>query len=350
MSRRSSRHRPEWQALEGRFCPSLTGAAAHVVPVERLDSYAVGRHDQILADVAAGRDGIVFLGDSITDFFGRATGSSVWINRIAPLGGADFGVAGDTAENLLWRIENGELAGHPKLAVVNIGTNDLGYGSSVDDTITALQAVVEEIQTISPGTQILLMGLFPRGASATDPLRLEINAVNAALQQWAPTVGVGFVNIDPELTSADGTLVSADFFADNIHPNASGYEVWADAIEGLLVDVSVSGSPPWNTATTSAPPSTTTTSANTTAVASDGGVAGVTHDSNVWYYQADNDGAGRGSWSALNAPGNVVAVVSSTSPAGAPSSSPSSSTARSGSMTILRARGATPEGTSSGAR
>ena len=185
MSRKPSRHQPRWEVLEGRLCPAVTGAAAYVVPVERLDSYALQRYTEDLSEVASGQDGIVFLGDSITDFFANAAGASVWASRIAPLGAADFGVASDTAEDLLWRIEHGELAGDPKLAIVNIGINDLAHGASVNYTVAAIQAVVEEIQTISPGTEVLLMGLFPIGTSAADPLRLEAEAVDGALAAWA---------------------------------------------------------------------------------------------------------------------------------------------------------------------
>src|SRR5262249_29721498 len=156
MNRSASRRRLEWEALEGRLCPAVTGAAAYVQPVQRTDSYAVQQYNNALIQVAGGEDQIVFLGDSITDYFGNTIGSSVWNSEIAPLRADDFGVSGDSAENLLWRVENGEVAGDPKLAVVEIGTNDLSYGYSVNYTVAAVQAVVEEIQTISPGTEILL--------------------------------------------------------------------------------------------------------------------------------------------------------------------------------------------------
>ena len=56
----------------------------------------------------------------------------VWVaglgSRRRAAGAADFGVGSDQTQNVLWRLLNGELGGHPKVAVVMIGTNDLGYG------------------------------------------------------------------------------------------------------------------------------------------------------------------------------------------------------------------------------
>ena len=296
MTRLGPSRRLEWDNLESRLCPAVTGAASLVVPVGRTDSYAVQRHAQDLASVSSGQDGIVFLGDSITDFFASGAGASVWSSEVAPLGAADFGVAGDTAENLLWRVENGELAGSPKLVVLNIGTNDLGYGASVNYTVAAIQAVVEEIQTLSPSTQIELMGLFPRGASAIDPLRLEIAQVNAQLASWAPQAGVSFLNIDAQLVAADGTI-SADFLADNVHPNAAGYQVWDNAIEALLQQTYKGES-----------------AASTTLVASNGGGAGVTKDGAVWYYGAGLPAGTNTSqplWMRLGMLGGVVSLVAS---------------------------------------
>lgn len=300
MNRPRPRRRPDWDLLETRLHPAVTGAASLVPAVQRTDSYAVQRHAADRASVASGQDGIVFLGDSITDYFATGAGASIWSSQIAPLGVADFGVAGDTAENLLWRVQDGEMAGHPRLVVLNIGTNDLGNGDSVNYTVAAIQAVVEEIQTISPDTQIELMGLFPRGATASDPLRTEIAQVNTQLAKWAPLVGASFLNIDAQLIAADGTI-SADFVSDNVHPNAAGYQVWDNAIQSLLQETYRSES------------------SSMTVVASDGGVAGITKDGAVWYNGPglpSGTNTGQVQWTRLGTLGGVDSLVASSNLAG----------------------------------
>jgi lysophospholipase L1-like esterase len=244
--------RIEWDILESRRCPSLTvPSAAADQPVEHLDPQSVAEHTIDLAAVAAGQaSNVVFLGDSITQFFQQKAGASVWSSRIAPLGAADLGVAGDTTNNLLWRLENGELAGQPRVAVLMIGTNNLGYlGESVDQTVAGIEADIAAIHSISPGTEILLNGLFPRGLP-TDQLRAEVLAVNAQLSNLAGSLGVIYSNPGANLVTADGSL-GPNVLTDLLHPNASGYEIWADGDVNTIREM-------LSTSTTTAPVATTT--------------------------------------------------------------------------------------------
>lgn len=51
----------------------------------------------------------------------------------APLGVANYGIAADRTEHVLWRIENGEVEGlNPRLIVLEIGTNNLGIVRNQD--------------------------------------------------------------------------------------------------------------------------------------------------------------------------------------------------------------------------
>ena len=210
--------------------------AAEPFPVERPE--ALGLHDAILGQVAAGRDDVAFFGDSITDRFLNGVGAAVWWNELAPIGAADFSVPADLAANLLWRVENGEVAGRPKAAVVEIGTNNLAIGDSVAYTEWTIEVIVQAITALSPSTRVILMGILPRG-TPTDPIRQEIAQVNADLAAWAVRQpGLTFVDIGPELTAPDGSI-AADFLPDLVHPNAVGYQIWTDAIAGPLQQILV---------------------------------------------------------------------------------------------------------------
>ena len=178
---------------------------------------------------------------------------------MAPIGAADFGVAGDLAENLLWRVENGELAGAPRVAVVEIGTNNLGVGESVGDTVAAVESVVDAVRAISPSTQVVLMGLLPRG-SADDSIRGEIGQANADLAAWAPTSASTFLDIGPAVTAAGGSI-AADFLPDELHPNADGYQAWADSVEGVVLGLLDA---PATAVATSGPVAASTSSSGTT--------------------------------------------------------------------------------------
>jgi lysophospholipase L1-like esterase len=45
---------------------------------------------------------------------------------------------------------------------------------------------------------------------------------------------VKFMDIGSKLLGPDGTL-SRDIMPDLLHPNEKGYQIWADAMEGILV-------------------------------------------------------------------------------------------------------------------
>jgi hypothetical protein len=66
-----------------------------VTPVMRL----LDRHSQLMARKSQGEIGLLFLGDSITDLF-QNNGKATW-EKFAPYNPADFGVFGDSTENVL---------------------------------------------------------------------------------------------------------------------------------------------------------------------------------------------------------------------------------------------------------
>src|SRR5580692_354827 len=73
---------------------------------------------------------LVFLGDSITDFW-FARGKAVWDKNYVKYDAADFGVSGEHTEHVLGRIAHGLLDGlHPKIVVIMIGTNNVGHSGT----------------------------------------------------------------------------------------------------------------------------------------------------------------------------------------------------------------------------
>ena len=216
--------------------PSVAAGPAapeSTIPAQRTDAIAVMRHLQDLQQVAQRNADVVFLGDSITDFWGDETrpgaGHKVWMRSIAPLDAVNFGVSGDLTQHVLWRIADGELADRPRVVVLEIGTNNLGSGDSVDETIAGIEAVVAAVRKASPRSQILLMGILPRGGGITDPLTQQAYAVNASIAELADGFRIRYLDIGSAFLNPDGT-VSQALLPDGLHPSEEGYEVWADAI------------------------------------------------------------------------------------------------------------------------
>ena len=83
---------------------------------------------------------------------------------------ANFGWGGDTVQNILWRLTEGELDGvHPKVIVVMAGTNNVGGAlrdgvdaAVVENVTNGMKAVLELMQRKAPDATVILMGITPR--------------------------------------------------------------------------------------------------------------------------------------------------------------------------------------------
>ena len=87
-------------------------------------------HAQLLEKAHAGRIDVYFVGDSITRRWGATDYPEFlanWRQNFFGWNAADFGWGADRTQNILWRLENGELDGvNPKVIVILAGTNNIG--------------------------------------------------------------------------------------------------------------------------------------------------------------------------------------------------------------------------------
>jgi lysophospholipase L1-like esterase len=199
-----------------------------IAPAPR-DPNWVKRHEGFVEIAKKGDVDLLFLGDSITDGW-RSRGKDVWDKTYGSLKAANFGIGGDQTQHVLWRLQNGELDGiKPKLAVLMIGTNNL-RGNTDEEIVDGIKAIIAELHKHTPETKLLLLGIFPRGMKADDPNRgrlKHINSIIAGLDDGGKTIK--YLDIGDKFLEADGTLPKT-IMPDALHPNAKGYEIWADAI------------------------------------------------------------------------------------------------------------------------
>jgi len=192
------------------------------------------RHDGFVARARNGGIDVLFIGDSITDFF-PTRGKDVWQREIAPLGSvADFGIAGDRTQWLLWRVQNGELDGSgARVVVLMIGTNNLGSATPAN-VARGIASIVATVRAKLPGAIVILNAILPRGAP-DDPLRARTAATNALIAPLADGVQVRWLDAGPGFLNADGTIPPA-LMPDGLHPSNDGYEIWATALRPVLLD------------------------------------------------------------------------------------------------------------------
>lgn len=212
------------------------------------DANWLRRHESFVALAKQGGVDVLFLGDSITDFWRNSDpnrgGKPVWDEHFAPLKAANFGISADRTQNVLWRLENGELDGiAPKVVVLMIGTNNTGFErdnvtprNTPAETIAGVTAVVKTLRTKLPATKVLLMAIFPRGEKPDYPQRAQINEINAAIAKLDDGRNVRYLDIGPKFLTADGTL-PREIMPDLLHPGVKGYEIWAAAIKQPLAQM-----------------------------------------------------------------------------------------------------------------
>jgi beta-glucosidase len=196
------------------------------------------RHEGFLKDkeeaLKNGPIDLLFVGDSITDAWRRDPQNKVFKERWGKHNPLNIGIGGDRTQHVLWRLENGEVEGiKPKVAVLMIGTNNLGNKESPEDTIAGVTAVVKSLREKLPESKILLLAVFPRGEKVDNPFRAQIKTVNDAIAKLNDGTNVKYLDIGEKFLAEDGTLTK-EIMPDALHPNEKGYQIWADAIGPTL--------------------------------------------------------------------------------------------------------------------
>jgi len=212
--------------------PSLLKLATTPAPLEEswTVDWWIPRHKEKLAARHPGVE-LFMIGDSITHAW-EESGKAVWERHFGNIDTLNLGFSGDRTENVLWRLEQGEVEGlGPKLAVLMIGTNNTGHRMDPPEVIAAgVRNILDELQSRLPETRLLLLAIFPRGETPDDPLRINNRDANRLLAKMAGETGVEFADFNPAFLTEFGVL-QREIMPDLLHPNENGYEIWAQQLE-----------------------------------------------------------------------------------------------------------------------
>ena len=188
-----------------------------IVPDPRADDWWRSQHEARLARVRQGNVDLLMIGDSITQGWG-SDGKRVWDTYYEHRRAVNLGFDGDGTEQVLWRLQQGEIEGiRPKVAVVMIGTNNSGTRKDPpEQTAAGVQAILKVLRARLPETKILLLGILPRGASPTDPLRQLNGAINDRLRHFGDNQHVFYLDIGHLFLDSTGRL-KQDLMPDFLH-------------------------------------------------------------------------------------------------------------------------------------
>jgi beta-glucosidase len=205
-------------------------------PAPRAESWATASFDRIDQAVKTQPYRVLFLGDSITERWQLPLWDAkpVWDANMAPRGVLNAGVSGDRTEHLLWRLDHGNLDGPPpKGVVLLIGTNDLAHGRPPEVAAEGVRAVLLRLRQKLPDTRILLLGLWPRGATPDDPLRQEVLEVNRLIATCADGSTIVHADIGNVLLDRGGVLSRA-ISPDLLHFSGPGYQRLIPKLDPLI--------------------------------------------------------------------------------------------------------------------
>jgi lysophospholipase L1-like esterase len=205
-----------------------------VVPVPGGGDKWRARHQAMNDRAKQGNVDLIYIGDSIVASW-KWDGEPVWNHYYAKRSGMVLGISGDRTEQVLWRLQNGNIDGiSPKLAVVMIGQNN-GPFNTGEEIGAGVAAIVQTLREKLPTTKILVLAIFQRGEKPT-PERAVLRKANEILSKLADGQQVFFLDINHLFVRPDGTI-PASLMPDFEHPNEEGHRVWAAATEAKIAEL-----------------------------------------------------------------------------------------------------------------
>jgi lysophospholipase L1-like esterase len=219
--------------------PRLNVAATYTQTQQRMGP----RHEGFVETARKGDIDLLLHGDSITDWWVQGDANkAVFAKYFGGIKTANFAIAGDTTQGVLWGLRNGEGQGfQPKAVMLMIGTNNSG-GTNNAGTATAAEiaegvgAVVLEMRNDFPNAKILLLAIFPRGMPG-DSVRDKIAEVNSLIAKLDDQRHVFYLDIGSKFLDEKGYFLPDAFRPDNLHPQAKGYEIWGAAVKDKLAEL-----------------------------------------------------------------------------------------------------------------
>jgi len=187
-----------------------------------------------LGPPVAGENRVVFLGDSITDYWKLADyfPGKHYLNR---------GIDGQTTPQMLLRFRRDVINLRPAVLVVLAGTNDVAgvTGATSNEDIEANYASMAEMASLQH-IRVIFSSLLPvnnYGKDAKESFALRpherILALNSWLKDYCARSGLEYLDYFSVLVDDKGML-KHDLSDDGLHPNASGYKLMAPLAEKAI--------------------------------------------------------------------------------------------------------------------
>lgn len=190
------------------------------------------RHEEVLSAVSSEKPDIVLIGDSIIHFWGGepvssiSNGSDSWQTLWRGRNVLNLGFGWDRIENVLWRINHGELDGwSAREVIILVGTNNIGINSP-EEIASGIAEIVRSVRRHQKDSRIIVCGILPRADA-------DVSEYNRLIQDAIGT-DAEFADTLPAFLTRRGAFDEDKFNIDGLHPNEAGYESLAEVVGSVL--------------------------------------------------------------------------------------------------------------------
>jgi len=189
----------------------------------------------------AGPLDVLLLGDSITLGWGGGWDgqppNEIWQKNFGDLRSLNLGIGGDKTQNVLWRIEHGELDGlAPRIVLLAIGVNNV-WNWKVPPAAVAdgVKLCVEKVHAKLPSAKIIVINIFPNQENPDAPNRKRTDEIRKAIAKLGLDnhAAIRFADFGDKFLQADRTI-SREMMGDFLHPTIQGYKIYANEIARYL--------------------------------------------------------------------------------------------------------------------
>ncbi|XP_076310339.1 platelet-activating factor acetylhydrolase IB subunit alpha2-like isoform X1 [Tachypleus tridentatus] len=212
------------------------------IPALVEDCYGDARwmcmHKRFLIEAKEREPEVVLIGDFTVAMLSH---TEVWEKYFVSMHCLNFGISEDKTQNVLWRIENGEIEFmNPKVIILSVGANN--YENTAKEVVEGIHACLTAIRSYHPKAQIVVLKLFPCGQHL-NPVREKINRINSLLEAELKSLSnIQVVNLDPGFVQTDGTINHHDLY-DYQHLTRTAYmqafRPLSDLIQQLIREITL---------------------------------------------------------------------------------------------------------------
>lgn len=188
-----------------------------------------------LKPVAQGDKRIVFIGDSITEFWRVLNpeyfAAKPYINR---------GISGQTTPQILIRFRADVIALKPAAVVILAGINDIA-GNTGPSTLEMIANNIFSMAELAKANQIkvILCTVLPAYDFSWKPNQNpaeKVVALNKMIKKYADANGILYLDYFSAMADEHNGLKTA-YSEDGVHPNKLGYQIMAPLAEKAITEV-----------------------------------------------------------------------------------------------------------------